>query len=530
MNLIFQYLKDKNFKYRLASYSKSLQKKLMITLLDYQGNYFSNKRLEFYNYIYSTDNMHLDTFDKNIYNKRLEKDLKNIKFEKKDFDKIVFNYYNGVKEEIDEDTELKIDIYSPFFDIISRSFLKHFNYFGIPISINIMNKLNLKKDYISVFEKMNNSNIKYNSLYIYYKDIEDINYLNELKINFNNIKKLVFSIDDAGDDEDNKEKESKGNFVKKYDCLKKFFSFNNFKDNLVYLDLILPKKGNFKLESNLFKNVNFQSLKLLGLSWFKFKTNFEIKLNNLEGLSLNHCENISLIGDNCKKMENLNINKAIISESKSVLKFPNLEECYLLNMENQIMSSFIDFSSLKKVKTIQCEKYDFKYLDNDILETVELNSEVNYHKEFLDFINDDLSLDSNKMIEMEKEDESKVEKEVIEKLIQIKTLKKITLDLCEINNQQISQIKGFNPSVTELIINWNTSHIYAQLDSLQKKFPNLSYFELKLPYFEDIWGDFEEHPPYIKINPKDNCKITKFSLGIQRYNNYFRFDFAHIIN
>ena len=211
-----------------------------------------------------------------------------------------------------------------------------------------MNKLNLKKDYISVFEKMNNSNIKYNVLYIHYKDIEDINYLNELKINFNNIKKLVFSIDDDGDDEDNKEKESKGNFVKKYDCLKKFFSFNNFKDNLVYLDLILPKKGNFKLESNLFKNVNFQSLKLLGLSWFKFKTNFEIKLNNLEGLSLNHCENISLIGDNCKKMENLNINKTIISESKSVLKFPNLEECYLLNMENQIMSSFIDFSSLKK--------------------------------------------------------------------------------------------------------------------------------------------------------------------------------------
>ena len=228
-------------------------------------------------------------------------------------------------------------------------------------------------------------------------------------------------------------------------------------------------------------------------------------------------------------MDNLEIIKTIISESKSVLKFPNLERCNLLNMNNQIISSFIDFSSLKKVKTIQCEKYDFKYLDNDILEKVELNSEVNYHKEFMDFINNNLSLDPDKMNEMQKEDRDKVvniEKEVIEKLIQIKTLKTITLCLCEINSQQIWQIKGVNPSVTELIVNWNPSHIHAKLDSLQQKFPNLSYFELKLPYFEDIWGDFEEYPPYIEINPKDDCKITKFSLRVQRYNNYFKFDCA----
>jgi hypothetical protein len=228
-------------------------------------------------------------------------------------------------------------------------------------------------------------------------------------------------------------------------------------------------------------------------------------------------------------MENLTIVKSIVSESKSVLKFPNLKRCNLLNMDNQIISSFIDFSSLKKVKTIQCEKYDFKYLDNEILEEVELNSEVNYDKEFMNYKNNNLSSDPNKMNEMEKEDSNKlinIEKEVIEKLIQIKTLKKISLCVCEINDQQIWQIKGVNPSVTELIVNWNPSHIHAKLDSLQQKFPNLSYFELRLPYFEDIWGDFEEYPPYIEINPKDNCKITKFSLVIQRYNNFFKFDCA----
>ena len=171
INLIFKYIKDENFKYKLVSYSKYLQKRLKLTLLDYQETYLCDKGLNFINYIYNKDNIYEETFDKNVYNKRLEKDLSNIKLERKDFDKIVFNYYNGAKEgeEVGEDDGIKVDIYSPFFDIISSSGTKHFNYFGIPISINVIKKYNLKKDYISVFEKMNNSNIKYNSLYIYYK-------------------------------------------------------------------------------------------------------------------------------------------------------------------------------------------------------------------------------------------------------------------------------------------------------------------------------------------------------------------------
>ena len=152
------------------------------------------------------------------------------------------------------------------------------------------------------------------------------------------------------------------------------------------------------------------------------------------------------------------------------------------------------------MKSIECENYDFRYIENNLLEIVHLNSVIKTTVE--------------------------IEKEVIKKLILIKTLKEITLYLCEINDKEISQIKGENPSVTELIVNWNSSHIFAKLNDLQKKFPNLSKFELKLPYFEDIWGDFEQYPPIIEINPKDDCKITKISLDIRRYNNLFHFDCA----
>ena len=41
MNLIFQYIEEEKFKYKLVSYSKYLQKRLKLTLLDYQEYYFS---------------------------------------------------------------------------------------------------------------------------------------------------------------------------------------------------------------------------------------------------------------------------------------------------------------------------------------------------------------------------------------------------------------------------------------------------------------------------------------------------------
>ena len=526
LKLIFDYIDEEDFKYKLVVHSKYFQKKMKITLIDYQETFLTNKGLQFSDYIYNSDNIYEETFDKNIYDKILSIDLNTIKLDRKEFDSIVFNYYNGSEEieEIEDEEKLnknykdiKIDIYSPFFDIISKS--KNFNLYTIPISINIIKKFNLKNDFIEVFEKMNKSNIKYESLTIYYNGIEDMNYLNELKINFNNIKKLSFCLyQDEDDDEDEDEDEdyvnveddedynNKGNKsnecnIKNYDFLKTFFSFDNFGANLISLQITLPKKGNEKLESNLLENINnFHSLKSLELTRFKFKTNFEIKLNNLIKLSLIYCENISLVGDNCINMKYLYIIESSISESKSLLKFPNLVKCKLLNYKNQKFNSIIDFSSFKNLKSIECENYDFRYIENNLLEIVHLNSEIKTTVE--------------------------IEKEVIKKLILIKTLKEITLYLCEINDKEISQIKGENPSVTELIVNWNSSHIFAKLNDLQKKFPNLSKFELKLPYFEDIWGDFEQYPPIIEINPKDDCKITKISLDIRRYNNLFHFDCA----
>ena len=56
----------------------------------------------------------------------------------------------------------------------------------------IIDKFDLKEDYISTFEKLKQSKSKYNSLTIYYEDSYDILYLKDFKINFNQIKRIIF--------------------------------------------------------------------------------------------------------------------------------------------------------------------------------------------------------------------------------------------------------------------------------------------------------------------------------------------------
>ena len=502
LETIFNYIKGNKIKYKLFVYSKYFQKKLKLTLLDYQENYFSNNGLKFADYIYNPNIISKGKFYKNFYEKKIEKDLKKIKVNRKDFDKIVYSYFIGMEEKLKlkysnelesiDNQEVLIDIYSPFFEIISKS--KIFSIFTIPISIKMIKKYNLKKDYYSVFDKLNNLNINLSSLIIYYNNIDDINYLEELGINYKNIKKISLYINlEENDDEEEEEYEEKDENEEKEKeiCinLKNLFSFDNFGINLLYLKLNFDIDffGNFKLEPNIMENINnYQSLRILEVFNYRLENNFEININKLKSLSVYNCTNISLVGENGINMNKLIIFKSLISKPKSLIKFPNLEECSLTNKKNQNFNTIIDFSSLKNLKNIECEKSDFIYLDNTLLEEIKLNSKINNTIE--------------------------IEKKVIEKLINIKTLKNVDFILSEINNEQISQIKGENLSVINLIINWNTCDIPSKLDGLQNKFPNLSYFRLNLPYYTNF--ENSDYQPIIKIKPKENSKITKFTLDI----------------
>ena len=503
LDLLFDYIEDENFKYKLVVHSKYHQNLMNIKLIDYKMAYLDNSDAQLIDYLYNSNNILEDKFDKNIYEKKIEKDLKRIgKIDRKDLDELVLKYYEEIKDEKKNEGEYLyyeddslIDVFSPFFDIISKS--KIFYQYTIPISINVIKKYNLKNEYVSIFKSK--SNLK--SLKIYYKDIDDLYYLKELKINFNNIKALSFCVNEENDVEEEEEndeeeeengEEGKEDNTKISDFLKHFISVDNLGNNILKLNLNLPKKYN-NLKQNILENINnFGTLKILELSGFGFKNKCEIKINDLKILILKNCENITLVGNNCLNMVVLYLIKSSISKSESSIKFPNLKMCVL---DNQNFNSIIDFPSLEKLKYIECEKSDFIFLEKTSLEAVTLRSKINNSVE--------------------------IEKKVIEKLINISTLKDIHLYLSEINYKQISEIKGENLSVTKLTVNWNVENIPSRFNELQNKFPNLLDFELFLPYFEDIWGDFDDNPPAIQITPQENSKITKFSLDIRRYNYFF---------
>ena len=95
----------------------------------------------------------------------------------------------------------------------------------ITISTNLIEKFNLKSDYISTFEKLNGSNTKYSAIKFLYKDDNDLNYLKEFNINFKEIKCLLI-------------KQERNSFIKNYDYFfQNLFSFYNINNNLVYLEI-----------------------------------------------------------------------------------------------------------------------------------------------------------------------------------------------------------------------------------------------------------------------------------------------------
>ena len=91
------------------------------------------------------------------------------------------------------ETDVPIEIYSPFFDIMSKAEFFEDLFTTISISTYIIDKFDLKEDYISTFDKLNQSKSKYSSLTIYYEDSYDILYLKEFRINFIQIKRIIFT-------------------------------------------------------------------------------------------------------------------------------------------------------------------------------------------------------------------------------------------------------------------------------------------------------------------------------------------------
>ena len=486
---VTDYIKDNNFVYKIFLYSKSFQEKLNLGIVNYQALYFQKNGLNIEKYELCEDNLTIDAFDKNILTNNYKEDLEKFNIDKKNLEKIIscIIEINGqkIKKKKDEDliflAQKKIEIYSPIFDIISGGDISEYNY-TIYIPINIIAELNLKNDYISFFEKINQSNLYCSSFEISFRNIDIINYLEEFKINLNKIKRLTFS-------EDYNDKS-----YKDYDIfLGNLFSIESFINNLIDLKLYFFNKCEHKIYLNVMNNLNnFKSLKILHLRGFEFENNFILNLTTLIELSLENCINIVLNDNLCLNLKNLYLEDCNFPMSNTLLKFPKLEICDFFNIDEQRYSSIIDFQSLDKIKSFSGEVSDFLYLNNIILEEVTLFSLV------------DNSYES--------------ELKLFEKIISLKNLKKISFELYYLDIDDIINIKGQNNSLLNLELNWNQDN-KCILNDIIDKFPNLK--SIKLVTQTNVitaFNNFERNrKTNLNIIEHPLCEIDKISLKIKSY-------------
>ena len=490
LNNIFDYIRDPNYKHKLFSYSKLLQKKADLRLADYEERFIEKFGINLSDYLFSENNKFVRKFDKDILNSNLQNDLSKNNLEKSTIEKIMVDIYNQRYEDkyknnsndCDKpgskliETDEPIEIYSPFFDTLSK--MDFFEYlFTINISTYIIDKFDLKEDYISTFEKLKQSKSKYNSLTIYYEDSYDILYLKDFKINFNQIKRIIFipnSYHVTGD--------------YKY-FLNTFFSFfSRIENNLTNLKL---KWVENEIEPRTIQNLNnFKSLELLNLTGFKFTKTFMLKLSNLKKLTLDSCENIDFEENIFSNIIKLNLYHCSINKPKSLLSVPNLEECELTYYDGeseQKYYSIFDISSFKKLKKFVGDPCDFIYLEENNLEYVKLIS----------------------FTEVSSEDRIKV----LKKIISLKNLKELILEFGPIVDSEILWIIGKNYSVEKMKINWVKQNNDLIIYNLQDKFGKLSNIEMTSPKYE------YNHKIILKIIDNRNCRINKFFLEAGMYHN-----------
>ena len=361
---LFEFIDDETYPLKLFVYSKLFQKKMEIDLFAYQKKYFNSKAEgNFIDYLFYHDDEQNEKypkdFDKDLLCKQLKEDSIKYNFDINNFKNYIYNTlcriyardYKNINSSDDipyfinaEEQYYLINIYSPIFEAISKSGMLEYCYL---ISINTKNiiKNNLINDYISVFDNLNKSNIKYGAIKFKYYEESDLNLLERLNIKFNQIKKLC--IFDGSSDS------TKLNFTNFY---KNLFSFD-IKNSLIYLKIWHSFQSFLSLEPEILNSINeFKSLKYLELSSILFEEIFTLKLADLKELFLYGIDNISFAQDiflNLKKLVIINCN---IIKQNFLIKLPEIKyfKCendkiaFILFEYLPDYSPIFDFSSFNK--------------------------------------------------------------------------------------------------------------------------------------------------------------------------------------
>ena len=339
-DIIFSYIENNNYKYKLFNYSKAFQKKINITLFDYQKRYLDQKGIKKYSYF---SNKYYCPFEKDTLDKKFKEDSLTFNITKDVFQKYLDDFFeNYHKKNI-----FLIDIYSPFFEILSTK-----KYFKDFFSIQVILDSFLENDYVISFDKLNKLKSEYSSLDFVISNNMEIEKWKEYNINFSQIKNLNIL-------ESYKYTDSKDKIIK---FTENIVNFENFQNNLKVLEIYFNEYYSFNSSS--FDNFNnFTNLETLKLSGFHFTSTLRLNLYNLKELELTNCEKIVLAEYSCLNLKKLSLKgDCSIEETGNLMKFPELEICILNN--NHSLNLFIDFDYIKKLKIIEIKDKDFLLIEN----------------------------------------------------------------------------------------------------------------------------------------------------------------------
>ena len=428
----------------MLKYSKEYQKKLELRKIDYINAFLSNNNIDFKPYFTFKKKFNAIE-DKDILKKGLDNYLKNLNI---DFDLIEEYAINSY-----EDEDIKIDIYSPFFDSLFKK--KYNKTFEIKIPMDKIEKFNLQKDYISIFENINNSEFDKNYPYIYfkYKNPTDIDFIKDLKLNFKLIKKLKLKrINDENYEETKKEEmeietdsidnKSFSNFYKA------LFSLADIQNNLIDLCLKINKKNKKSYIPASFKEINnLKALQNLNINGYNFETTFVLRIFNLQRLVLWDVKNFEFDESNAFNIKELIIINSERSKSNFKINFPELETLkFVFDSYNDFYINIIDFKSTKLLKKLVIDYDSFIKINDEDL------SSLNCLEEVIILSNGQSGA------------------KAIKKLLLIKNLKTTEVFL-DIDDEELINIQGENLSLETFEV--QNARSVCELPKLQKLFPNI---------------------------------------------------------
>ena len=175
---------------------------------------------------------------------------------------------------------------------------------------------------------MNNLNVNYESLRFEYENGYYVDYLKDIPINYNQIKKLELYnnsvLDGILDIENNKEKyeESNTNSI--------VFPLMANATNLIHLSITYFTSFFKEINPKPFEFINtFKHLEYLKLDSLNFESKFVLNLDTLRFLELKHCANIDITNETYLKLKIFKINTWNEEEGKKLNKnilnfFPDL--------------------------------------------------------------------------------------------------------------------------------------------------------------------------------------------------------------